>query len=100
MVYWEWYAPPEPAGSLGITLSLTRENQSFWRRALEWTRLAKAREEEVGIRWREPGGSEAAARAVELKLPDLAPGRYRLTVHVESARVGTVTSPREIVVVP
>ena len=100
VVYWEWYAPPEPTGALSITLSLTREDKSFWRKALEWSGLADPDLEEVGIRWSEPGGTGAAARAVELRLPDLAPGRYRLTLQVQSARVGTIASPREIVIVP
>jgi len=99
-VYWEWYGPAEGGGALAVTLSLTREEKSFVRKALEWSGLAGQPEEEVGIRWSEPGGDGVLARSVELQLPELAPGRYRLTLQVHSAGAGTVSSPREIVIEP
>ncbi len=103
-VFWEWYGGAEASGALAVTLSLTREEKSLVRKALEWTGLAGQDEEEVGIRWSEQGGTAASdnpmARAVELQLPQLAPGRYRLTLQVHSVGAGTVTSPKEIVIEP
>ena len=94
-VFWEWYGPPEPAS---VTIELTREDRSFLRKALEWTGLAARRGERAGVRWTDPGAEEGHGRAVRVELPDLAPGRYRLTLQVQSARVGRVLTTRELVV--
>lgn len=94
-VFWEWYGPPEPQS---VTVELTREDRSFLRKALEWTGLADRRIERAGVRWLDPGAEEDRGRAIRIELPDLAPGRYRLTLQVQSARVGRVLATREIVV--
>lgn len=94
-VFWEWYGPPEPQS---VTVELTREGRSFLRKALEWTGLADRRIDRAGVRWLDPGVEEDRGRAIRIELPDLAPGRYRLTLQVQSARVGRVLATREIVV--
>ncbi|MCG8469472.1 MAG: hypothetical protein MJB57_14910 [Gemmatimonadetes bacterium] len=99
-VYWEWYGGDASIDGLSVTLSLMRQDKSFLRKALEWTGLAGRNDEEAGIRWTEPGRPGAVARAVELRLPELAPGSYRLTLQIESAQAGAVTSRREIVIEP
>ncbi|MCY3698782.1 MAG: hypothetical protein OXH46_03950 [Gemmatimonadetes bacterium] len=99
-VYWEWYGSPAPAGALQVTLSLTREGKGFWRRALEWSGLARGDTEQAGIRWLEPVTSPAAeGRTVELRLPMLDEGRYRLTLQVVSPTQGTAESSSEIEIV-
>lgn len=94
-VFWEWYGPPEPQS---VTVELTREDRSFLRKALEWTGLADRRIERAGVRWLDPGAEDGRGRAIRIELPDLAPGRYRLTLHVQSARVGRVLATKELVV--
>lgn len=94
-VFWEWYGPPEPQS---VTVELTREDRSFLRKALEWTGLAGRRIERAGVRWVDPGADEGRGRAIRLELPELEPGRYRLTLHVQSAQVGRVLATRELVV--
>ena len=95
VVFWEWYGPAEP---MTVTLSLSRQNKSFWRNALEWAGLADREIESTGIRWSEVGAGGEWPRAMRLDLPDLAQGEYRLTLLVQSARVGSVSSIRELIV--
>ncbi|WP_420438042.1 hypothetical protein [Candidatus Palauibacter sp.] len=100
-VYWEWYGSPAPASALEVTLSLAREGKGFWRRALEWSGLAGSDTEQAGIRWLEAATSPGAAgRTVELRLPMLDEGLYRLTLQVVSPTHGTAESGIEIEVVP
>lgn len=96
-VYWEWYGSPAPAAALQVTLSLAREGKGFWRRALEWSGLARGDAEQAGIRWLESATNPAAeGRTVELRLPMLDEGRYRLTLQVVSPTHGTAESSAEI----
>ena len=96
-VYWEWYGSPDAAGALQVTLSLAREGKGFWRRALEWSGLASDDTERAGIRWLEGTVNPAAeGRTVELRLPMLDEGRYRLTLQVVSPTDGTAESSAEI----
>jgi len=96
-VYWEWYGAPAPASALQVTLSLAREGKGFWRRALEWSGLASGDTEQAGIRWLETATNPAAeGRTVELRLPTLDEGRYRLTLQVVSPTQGTAESSVEI----
>jgi hypothetical protein len=98
-VFWEWYGPlagPEP---VQMTLTLAREGKSFWRRAIEWTGLTRRRTESVGLRWTERvEGSARVARSVQLELPELPEGRYRLTLDVRSSRGGDVSVSRELMI--
>ena len=96
-VYWEWYGSPAPASALQVPLSLAREGKGFWRRALEWSGLARGDTEQAGIRWLETATNPAAeGRTVELRLPMLDEGRYRLTLQVVSPTDGSVESSTEI----
>ncbi|MDE2663545.1 MAG: hypothetical protein OXI39_11155 [Gemmatimonadota bacterium] len=96
-VYWEWYGSPTTAGALQVTLSLAREGKGFWRRALEWSGLAGDGTEQAGIRWLETATNPAAeGRTVELRLPMLDEGRYRLTLQVVSPTGAAVESSAEI----
>ncbi|MDE2719485.1 hypothetical protein [Candidatus Palauibacter polyketidifaciens] len=99
-VYWEWYGPAAEAAALEVTLSLAREGKGFWRRALEWSGLARDDTERAGIRWLEavtnPG---AEGRTLELRLPMLDEGQYRLTLQVASPRHGMAESSIEIEIV-
>ncbi|WP_423924425.1 hypothetical protein [Candidatus Palauibacter sp.] len=97
-VYWEWYGSPSPA-ALEVTLSLAREGKGFWRRALEWSGLAGSDTEQTGIRWLEAANPGAEGRTVELRLPLLDEGRYRLTLHVLSPAHGEAESGAEIEIV-
>ena len=98
-VYWEWYGGAAPARALEVTLSLAREGKGFWRRALEWTGLAGRDSEEVGIRWLDAASPGAEGRTVELRLPLLDEGRYRLTLHVLSPEHGEAESSIELDIV-
>ncbi len=98
-VYWEWYGSPAPAAALEVTLSLAREGKGFWRRALEWSGLAGRDTEQAGIRWLEAANPGAEGRTVELRLPLLDEGRYRLTLHVLSPAHGEAESGAEIEIV-
>ncbi|WP_420635414.1 hypothetical protein [Candidatus Palauibacter sp.] len=98
-VYWEWYGSPAPPASLEVTLSLAREGKGFWRRALEWSGLAGRDTEQAGIRWLEAAHPGAEGRTVELRLPLLDEGRYRLTIHVLSPAHGEAESSAEIEIV-
>ncbi len=95
--FWEWYGPlpgPEP---VQMTLTLAREGKSFWRRAIEWTGLARRQTDSVGLRWDERvEGPAPMARSVRLELPDLPEGGYRLTLEVRSSRHGKVSVSREL----
>ncbi len=95
VVFWEWYGPAEPAS---VTLSLSRENRGFWRNALEFVGLADRGIDSAGIRWSEAGETGTFPRAMEMTLPDLAEGEYRLTLQVQTARLGSVSATRDIVV--
>ena len=95
VVFWEWYGTDEP---LATTLTLDRREASFWRKALEWTGLARRGIDRAGLRWLDPGAEGGAGRAVRVELPGLSPGEYRLSVQVQSAREGTVISTRDLVV--
>ncbi|MDE2878185.1 hypothetical protein [Candidatus Palauibacter soopunensis] len=96
-VYWEWYGSPATATALQVTLSLAREGKGFWRRALEWSGLARGDTEQAGIRWLESATNPAAeGRTVELRLPTLDEGRYRLTLQVVSPTHGPAESSVEI----
>ncbi|WP_419948066.1 tetratricopeptide repeat protein [Candidatus Palauibacter sp.] len=99
-LYWEWYGSRGPAAALEVTLSLAREGKGFWRRALEWSGLASGDADQAGIRWLEMAtnpGSEG--RTVELRLPMLDEGRYRLTLEVVSPAHGHAESSTEIEIV-
>ncbi len=99
-VYWEWYGSPAPATALQVTLSLAREGKGFWRRALEWSGLVSGDTEQAGVRWLEGTADPAAeGRTVELRLPMLDEGRYRLTLQVLSPTHGTAESGVEIEIV-
>ncbi|WP_420637374.1 hypothetical protein [Candidatus Palauibacter sp.] len=98
-VYWEWYGSPPSAAALEVTLSLAREGKGFWRRALEWSGLAGRDTEQAGIRWVEAATPGAEGRTVELRLPLLDEGRYRLTLHVLSPAHGQAESSVEIQIV-
>ena len=95
VVFWEWYGPADP---MTVTLTLSRENKGFWRKALEFMGLAESQIERTGVRWSDVGPAGESPRAMKMQLPDLAEGEYSLTLHVQSARIGTVSSSREIVV--
>lgn len=100
-VYWEWYGSPAAAAALEVTLSLAREGKGFWRRALEWSGLARDDTERAGIRWLEAATNPGAeGRTLELRLPMLDEGQYRLTLHVASPTHGTAESSTEIEIVP
>ena len=97
-VYWEWYGTTA-SSALEVTLSLAREGKGFWRRALEWSGLAGRDSEEVGIRWLDVASPGAEGRSVELRLPLLDEGRYRLTLHVLSPEHDAVESSVELDIV-
>ena len=97
-VYWEWYGAPASA-ALEVTLSLAREGKGFWRRALEWSGLVGRDPEQVGIRWRDAPDPASGGRTVELRLPHLDEGRYRLTLRVFSPAHGAAESSAEIEVI-
>ena len=99
-IYWEWYGSPAPDAALQVTLLLAREGKSFWRRALEWTGLAGREAEQAGLRWLEGGmDPNAEGRTVELRLPLLDEGGYRLTLQVLSPVHGRAESSTEIEIV-
>lgn len=99
-VYWEWYGSPAAAAALEVTLSLAREGKGFWRRALEWSGLARDDTERAGIRWLEAATNTGAeGRTLELRLPMLDEGQYRLTLQVASPTHGTAESSTEIEIV-
>ena len=99
-LYWEWYGSRGPAVALEVTLSLAREGKGFWRRALEWSGLASRDAEQAGIRWLEMATNpDAEGRTVELRLPMLDEGRYRLTLEVVSPAHGKAESSTEIKIV-
>lgn len=99
-VYWEWYGAPAPVAALEVTLLLAREGKGFWRRALEWTGLAGRDREQAGLRWLEGAmDPNAEGRTVELRLPFLDEGRYRLTLQVRSPAHGRAESSTEIDIV-
>ena len=99
-LYWEWYGSRGPAAALEVTLSLAREGKGFWRRALEWSGLASRDAEQTGIRWLEAATDpEAEGRTVQLRLPLLDEGRYRLTLEVLSPAHGKAEAGTEIEIV-
>ena len=95
VVFWEWYGPPDP---MSVTLTLSRENKGFWRKALEFVGLADRQIERAGVRWSEAGPGGEAPRSIRLELPELAEGEYSLTLQAQTARMGTVSSTQELVV--
>ncbi|MGH7541580.1 MAG: hypothetical protein ACRELC_11330, partial [Gemmatimonadota bacterium] len=100
-VYWEWYGSAPAAGPVSVTLSLSREGKSFWRKAVEWIGLADRRDETVGLRWEErleASASGIAPRSVTLALPDLPRGRYRLMLEIRPPRGGAATASRELLI--
>ena len=100
-LYWEVYDSREDAREQGreleITVALTRRDRSFLRKVVEWAGLAERREQEVGLRWRERLSREGVqGRSVELTLPDLPDGRYRLEVRLASPFGPDVTASTEL----
>ena len=95
VVYWEWYGPTEPAD---VTLTISREDRSVWRKALEFVGLADRGIETSGVRWSDAGSDAGVPRAMEMTLPELPDGTYRVTLQVQTARFGSVSSVREILV--
>ncbi len=93
-LYWELYDRAGTGGEVDVTVTLTRIDKGFFRRAVEWAGLARAGEEAVGLQWRErSNGVAMSSRAVTLDLPALPEGVYRLSLDVSTAR-GPLESSR------
>ena len=71
VLFWPWYGGGE---AMETTVSLTREGRGFLRNVLEWTGLARRAARLAGVRWTEAGSTMGVARAIRLRLPELAPG--------------------------
>jgi hypothetical protein len=96
---WELYGIAERT-ALEVEVSLTRPGKGFFRRAAEWLGLAKHDESTVSLEWREQMGRGAgpASRYLELRIPDLAEGRYVLSASVQLAGGTELTSARVLTV--
>jgi hypothetical protein len=96
---WELYGVAERT-PLEVEVSLTKPGKGFFRRAAEWLGLAKDDDSTVSLEWREQTGrgSGPASRYVELRIPDLAEGRYVLSASVRLARGTELTSARVLTV--
>lgn len=98
---WEVYGLPAATRAVAVSLGATRVGAPpLVRRAAEAVGLRR-RPAPVALRWGAPvaGRPGPAVGAITLRLADLAPGRYRVTVTVASG-AATATTSREIVVAP
>jgi hypothetical protein len=99
-LFWEVYGLRPDAPAVTVSLGTARAGGApLARRAAEALRLRRA-PAPVAVRWSaraEPTGGVAAA-AIVLRLADLEPGRYRVTVAVRDAEGRGAAAEREIVV--
>lgn len=85
-LYWELYDSTGDGREVDVTVTLSRTDRGFFRKAVEWAGLARKGEEAVGLQWRErSAGAAMTSRAVALNLPALPEGTYRLSVRVSAA---------------
>ncbi len=97
-IAWEVYGleVEEPAR---VTIGFTRGRPGFLRRVGEFVGLVET-DEPVEISFQETGPDEIQVlfRALEMRLPDIAPGEYTLHVRLELAGREPATASRPIVV--
>jgi hypothetical protein len=85
-LYWELNDTAGAGREVDVTVTLTRTDKGFFRKAVEWAGLARKGEEAVGLQWRERSdGSAISSRTVALDLPVLPEGTYRLSLRVSAA---------------
>jgi len=97
-VFWELYGADPAAGTVGVSLTLTRQGTGWLRRAVESLGLAGPRSD-VRLEWQEvPEGVSIAPRTLAIDLSGLTPGRYQLEVAVTPPGAEMVTARREITI--
>jgi hypothetical protein len=84
-VYWEMYNVSAADSALGVSLTLTPMSEGILRRAVRALGIGQS-PSPLNIKWSEPGiASAIAARAVQLDLSRIAPGRYELSLEIGPA---------------
>ena len=96
-VGWEVYGLSRRGEPLNFRLSLVGENGSLIRRVLEWVGLFR-RDPVLTLSWTEDGSTELGPlfRSLDVDLPDLDEGRYRLRLELRLPFRSSVVSNRRI----
>ncbi len=88
-LYWEAYGAPTPGDTGQLSLSISRLDVGLLERLAARIKLAPS-SRPVTMRWRESGGGEGQGRSLALRIPELAPGAYRVELEVGAgARTST-----------
>ncbi len=98
-LYWEVYGV-DPNEAFSVTILLTEENRGVLRRLGE--RLGIVREvHPVRVRWQEAPAQDAPIlpRSLELEVPEVSPGRYRLELTLTLAGREPLSVSRQVQVV-
>ena len=81
-LFWELYGKAPPDSALPISLTITRIDEGFFRRAFRALRIAP-KPSPLNIRWQENGASGVlSARSILLDLSLVPPGKYSVKLEV------------------
>jgi len=96
-VYWELYGVPPEGEALSFTLTVTRNGESWYRRAAEKLGVVDRRAP-VYMQWDEPPTRVAASRsrALAVDFSTLPEGRYRVELRVEGGGETTAMATRVV----
>ena len=95
-LYWE-VTGLERRQLVATTLTLVRTGKGWLRRAAEWARLARGRAPLLSLGFEESTGEESPfVRSLDVSLPQLASGTYRLRLRITPRNGSPVTVEREV----
>ena len=98
-IFWETYGVRPGGEVLGVTLTIERVREAWWRRAAQRVGLASSTSP-LHVQWQEvpDRSNRAAPRAIAVDLSRLAEGHYRVRLTVSPRNEPPVVATREIVV--
>ncbi len=99
-IYWELYPGTGRPHEVAIAVALKDERRGFWRKLGSTLNLAGDDTDSVALEWTEsiPVGTFVYPRALEVSLPELPPGQYKLELTVRFADSSRVVANRAITV--
>jgi hypothetical protein len=97
-VYWETYGVAEQGEALDVAVMVERIDRSWLRGVRQKLKLSDP-DSPLRLHWsdaRPAEGGEALARAISLRLGNLEPGKYRITMALGHNEEVAATASREI----
>jgi hypothetical protein len=97
-VYWETYGVAEQGEALDVAVTVERIDRSWLRGVRQKLKLSDP-DSPLRLHWsdaRPTAGGEALSRAISLRLANLEPGKYRITMALGHGEEVAATASREI----